>query len=102
MNREEAKKLLPIIQAFTEGMDIQIKVDGEWHYCKLPSFNAKPEDYRIKPEPIKIRYRRYLWKDLSGKYLINTAANHYVIDEGDETFIKWIDPDWVEYAYTPE
>ena len=32
MNRQQAKELLPIIQAFAEGKTIQIKaLDGLWH-----------------------------------------------------------------------
>lgn len=50
MNRERAKELLPIIQAFAEGKEIQyfddelgwITEDPEWHDCF---------EYRIKPEP---------------------------------------------------
>ena len=30
MTREEAKELLPIMQAFAEGEDIQIATAGEW------------------------------------------------------------------------
>lgn len=52
MNRQQAKELLPIIQAFSEGKTIQIKaLDGLWHDdngCDI-SFYAKPKNYRIKP-----------------------------------------------------
>lgn len=52
MNRQQAKELLPIIQAFAEGKIIQIKaLDGLWHDDKGGniSFYAKPKNYRIKP-----------------------------------------------------
>lgn len=52
MNRQEAKELLPIIQAFAEGKIIQIKaLDGLWHDDKGGDirFYAKPKNYRIKP-----------------------------------------------------
>lgn len=61
MTREEAKKLLPIIQAFAEDKTIQVKgPDNGWYdykkkTCKL-NFNSDPKDYRIKPEP---KYRPF-------------------------------------------
>lgn len=61
MNREQAKELLPIIQAFAEGKTIQVKAsDGLWYgregeNCEL-NFNADPQVYRIKSEP---KYRPF-------------------------------------------
>ena len=54
MTREEAKEYLPIMQAFAEGKDIQIRniTDDGWddiHNDRM-SFCAKAEAYRIKPE----------------------------------------------------
>ena len=60
MTREEAKELLPIIQAFAEGKDIQIRniTDDGWDDINddRMSFCAKAEAYRIKPEP---KYRPF-------------------------------------------
>lgn len=53
MNREQAKKLLPIIQAFAEGKEVQtIDKNGEWINCSCINFefNSSPNSYRIKPE----------------------------------------------------
>ena len=54
MTREEAKKLLPIIQAWTEGKKIQFKSRfGKWVDVKendALNFEYSPSDYRIKPE----------------------------------------------------
>lgn len=51
MTREEAKELLPIIQAFAEGKTIEI-YDDEWKtmIIKDPHFDCVPSCYRIKPE----------------------------------------------------
>ena len=51
MTREQAKELLPIIQAFAEGKTIQYldKIDG-WRDYNDPSFCGNLK-YRIKPEP---------------------------------------------------
>ena len=66
MTREEAKELLPIIQAFAEGKNIQYKDDMDrWVDIKNPSFKSFFE-YRIKPEP---KYRPFksqeeCWKEM--------------------------------------
>lgn len=58
MNQNQAKELLPIIKAFSEGKVIQLKtVDKGWQDIILfASFDSNPEDYRIKPEP---KYRPF-------------------------------------------
>lgn len=52
MNRNQAKKLLPIIQAYAEGKVIQVKqpIVG-WKDNNEPLFNGDTSSYRIKPEP---------------------------------------------------
>lgn len=57
MNREQAKKLLPIIQAFAEGKTILVQEDIDWRYLSDDAdFNLNPLRYRIKPEP---KYRPF-------------------------------------------
>lgn len=52
MNRQEAKELLPIIQAFAEGKTILVQDGIDWCYLGNESdFNLNPQRYRIKPEP---------------------------------------------------
>lgn len=53
MTREEAKKLLPIIQAYAEGKTIQVKtIDGIWYDDEdILKFDSGPQNYRIKSEP---------------------------------------------------
>ena len=57
MTREEAKELLPIIQAFAEGKTVEFKNRyGNWVNCGnvlTPGFH---EDFRIKPGP---KYRPF-------------------------------------------
>lgn len=57
MDRQQAKKFLPIIQAFAEGKTIQtINTCGEWADNHKPLFNCDCSIYRIKPEP---KYRPF-------------------------------------------
>lgn len=60
MNRQQAKELLPIIQAFAEGNTIEFRIkDGEepnglrgweWEEVDIPTFDTRRYEYRIKPE----------------------------------------------------
>ena len=56
MTREQAKELLPIIQAWAECKNIQFLSDGEWHDINQADFTCYPDKYRIKPEP---KYRPF-------------------------------------------
>lgn len=61
MNRQQAKELLPIIQAFADGKAIEVRSNskynpGEWIETTTPTFDIKSHEYRIKPEP---KYRSF-------------------------------------------
>ena len=52
MNREHIKELLPILQAYVEGKEIEVRINGEWVALGGHSyFTNAPETYRIKSEP---------------------------------------------------
>lgn len=54
MTKEEAKILLPIIQAFAEGKEIEFRSKGfneEWRELKqIPGLSYDSFEYRVKPE----------------------------------------------------
>ena len=56
MNRNQAKELLPVIKAFSEGKDIETKTGSGWISIENMSFAGNPDSYRIKLEP---RYRPF-------------------------------------------
>lgn len=67
MNREQAQKLLPIIQAFAEGKIIQsIRINGRWidldinTTLSITRLIEEPQKYRIKPKP---KYRPFKDKE---------------------------------------
>lgn len=68
MNRQQAKELLPIIQAFAEGKTIQFRCSGEdetscWEDIgpdEAVGFSDDTSKYRIKPEP---KYRPFVDKE---------------------------------------
>ena len=55
MTREEAKELLPFIQAFAEGKTIQVLANDTWKDEDYPFFGPLCQ-FRIKPEP---KYRPF-------------------------------------------
>lgn len=57
MTRKNAKELLPIIKAYSEGKKIEFLNSGDkWELLTAPSFDSEPFRYRIKPEP---KYRPF-------------------------------------------
>lgn len=60
MTREEAKGLLPIIQAWAEGKTIQFLSNGEWDDIDQADFACSPDKYRIKPQS---EYRPFKTKE---------------------------------------
>ena len=60
MTREEAKELLPIIQAFAEGKTVEHLDVDKWEEIENPLFCAGPKRYRIKSEP---KYRPFKDKE---------------------------------------
>ena len=66
MTREETKQLLPIIQAFAEGKEIECREEDKWYKVLEICNEMNPQDYRIKPEP---KYRPFTnaeecWKEM--------------------------------------
>lgn len=68
MTREEVKKLLPIIKAFSEGETIQHLdiINNKWEDVDEFVYHGSVKSYRIKPEP---KYRPFkdaeeCWQEL--------------------------------------
>ena len=63
MDRERAKELLPVIQAFAGGKEIQAREDliNDWHDIDTPNW-FNDSEYRIKPEP---KQRRMTYHELA-------------------------------------
>lgn len=51
MDRNQAKELLPVIKAFSEGKAIETKTGSGWISIENMSFAGNPDSYRIKLEP---------------------------------------------------
>lgn len=98
MNREQAKKLLPIIQAFAKGRPIEYQDSYEkWVESDIMAFDLSPENYRIKREP---KYRPFAnaeecWQEMKKHepfgWLKHKTDNVY-------SFISKIDKDCCYFA----
>lgn len=83
MTREEAKQLLPIIQAYAEGKTIQLRERSNCPNCYVDldnnvHFDTYPaEYYRIKPEP---KYRPFANADECWQEMKNHQPFGYIID----------------------
>ena len=57
MTREEAKRIWPLIQAYSEGKTIEYLItEGEWSELEEPGFCYDSSLYRVKSEP---KYRPF-------------------------------------------
>ena len=84
MTREQAKELLPIIQAFVDGKTIQLWYNDTWQDEEYPSF-FELSLFRIKPEP---KYRPFrnveeCWNEMLNHqpfgWLKDTDTGGYII-----------------------
>lgn len=119
MTREEAKQLLPVIQAFSEGKCVQTKTGSGWVNMENMSFAGKPKAYRIKPEPNyrlfkdaeecwteMLKHQPFGWvkmKDTeSGYYILKGIANQVVIGLNETPFsYKKVFEDYIFADGTP-
>ena len=95
MTREEAKELLPIIQALAEGKTIEVlHPNGGWTETDKVYFNLPSNHYRIKEEP---KYRPFksqeeCWDEISKHQPFGWVKR---IDTGAFAHISAVFPDFI-------
>lgn len=87
MTREEAKVLLPIIQAYAEGKTIQV-IDttdqcGKWEDVTDLKINTDFEEYRIKPEA---KYRPFANAEECWQEMLKHQPFGWVKDNETQSF----------------
>ena len=117
MDREQAKELLPIIQAFAEGKTIQAAGGRGWY--DVDSINSNSCKYRIKPEP---KYRSFAnaeecWQEMHKhqpfgwirnkktkeyELLQRVAPKNGVIDQYACAFKRWVFADGTPFGIKEE
>lgn len=119
MTREDAKQLLPVIQAFAEGKCVETKTGSGWVSIGNMSFAGEPKAYRIKPEPKyrpfknaeecwteMLKHQPFEWvkmKDTeSGYYILKGITNQVVIGLNETPFsYKKVFEDYIFADGTP-
>ena len=93
MTREEAKRMLPIMQAYADGKTIEMLCyNNEWKKVDEPSFKVDPKYYRIKPE---LKYRPFKTKEECWSEMLKHQPFGWVIGGKDyENFYH------IEYVYS--
>lgn len=112
MDRQQAKELLPIIQAFAEGKIIQSRrINGMWIDLEMKtalniiSLIDQPQKYRIKPEP---KYRPFkdaveCWQEIQKHQPFGwiKASHGYfnIIGIMDDRINFGTKENWLDYEY---
>ena len=85
MTREDVKEILPILQAYAEGKQIQFQsIEGKWDDFTHLSFDCEPSRYRIKPEE---EYRPY--KDCE-EMIDDYKVKHNIVNNEDVMPLIWV------------
>ena len=95
MNRKEAKILMPVIQAFADGKDVETKTSSGWISIENMSLAGNPDSYRIKPEQ-EPKYRPFkdaeeCWQEMQKHQpigwtkLIGAIEYSFITDVDDNT-----------------
>lgn len=107
MTREEAKELLPIIQAYADGKTIEFlhkSYKGAiWTELDDPDFMWNANNYRIKPEP---KYIPFKTKEECWQEMLKHQPFGWLKDKGTQNYKNWvcvdkygIDGTSFDYAY---
>ena len=95
MTREEAKEILPIIQAFAEGKTIEYRgLGGEWKAAHTPTWSSHLF-YRIKPEP---KYRPFKNQEECWNEMLKHQPFGWVKDEFKYVHIVCVHENEIEFS----
>jgi len=97
-----------LIIAWANGAQIQRKyaLTEEWTNASNSPLWSPDTEYRIKPEPVILQYRKYLTVHTYGVdrktvYRIDIATDPSYHAEKETIFVKWLDDDWTVMEINP-
>lgn len=101
MTREETRKLLPILKAYSEGKTIQFYEYGKWFDIYETDFNYSTDRYRIKPE---LKYRPFKNREECWQEMHNHSDFGWLtrIDTGNFEHIKTVCQEKILFAVSIE
>ena len=85
MTREDVKAMLPVLQAFAEGKEIESRVKDKWYRVLEICNETNPQDYRIKPEP---KYRPFKDAEECWQEMLKHQPFGWVRDKVDGHFVQ--------------
>ena len=95
MTREQAKELLPIIQAYAEGKTIEYSYDGEhWERNDAPVWDCDVM-FRIKPQP---KYKPFESKEECWNEMLKHQPFGWVKDEYKYVHIVCVHKNEIEFS----
>ena len=95
MTREQAKELLPIIQAYAEGKTIEYSYDGEhWERNDAPVWDCDVM-FRIKPQP---KYRPFKTQEECWEEMLKHQPFGWVKDEYKYVHIVCVHKNEIEFS----
>jgi hypothetical protein len=97
---EQAKAMLPYIQAIAEGKTVQVKwFDRDFiDYTEYsPGYPDKDAEWRIKPDPVTIKYCVVLLGVEDAPYWVDTVQTEATESSAEKSayFQRWL-TDWIE------
>ena len=98
MTREEAKEMLPIIQAFADGKTVEFFNDmREWVDSECLDFSRERNRYRIKPEP---KYRPFKTQEECWNEMLKHQPFGWIYCKNDSCYycIISVDEDKIELS----
>lgn len=99
MNRKEAAELLPIIQAFAKGKDIEYRTKGfneNWKkVTQIPELSFKSFEYRIKPEP---KFRPFANAEECCQEMMKHQPFGWITSQGAFFYIIYIEDKLIGYG----
>ena len=95
MTRDQAKELLPIIQAYAEGKTIEYSYDGEhWERNDAPVWDCDVM-FRIKPQP---KYRPFKTQEECWEEMLKHQPFGWVKDEYKYVHIVCVHKNEIEFS----
>ena len=95
MNRNQAKELLPVIKAFSEGKDIETKTGSGWISIENMSFAGNPDSYRIKLEP---KYRPFKGAEECWNEMQKHQPFGWIKDPRSFSYIIYLEEEMIGYG----
>ena len=88
INKENAKKYLTILQAYTKGETIEVLNNGTWHSLSALTLSELIDNYRVQPPKKWFRVAKMTFIDTYSELANNEETEENL--ENEERFVCWL------------